>query len=157
VADDQHRRRHGVGGDPQIYDIPLTLLDRLGSGLGTGVAASVAIGAVYRGLDLAGNTTLWTVSGEVHFSVTDWLLAAGQPIGGGGTLSLNVYRWSGTTWAEQAALRRVPDGGSLVGTGQWYGVVPTAGSALPTFVVHGVYPAWSARISPAAGTWRVTA
>jgi hypothetical protein len=145
-----------LGRDPQIYDIPLTLLDRIGSALGPRTAPSIAIGAVYRGLDLAGSSTLWTLSGEIIFRGQDWLLAAGQPARGGGTLSIDVYRWSGKTWAQQAAVRRVPDAGSLVGTGQWYGVVPTAGSSAPTFIVRGAYPNWSARISSARGTWHVT-
>jgi hypothetical protein len=145
-----------LGRDPQIYDIPLSVLERLGSGLGPRVVASVATGTVYRGLDLAQRSTLWTMSGEIPFRGATWLLAAGQPSGGGSTLSINVYRWSGATWAEKAAFPRVPDGGSLVGTGQWYAAVPAAGSAAPTFVVRGTYPRWSARIAWRGGTWRVT-
>ncbi len=145
-----------LGRDPLIYDIPLALLDRIGSALGPGAAPSVAIGSVYRDLDAAGSSTLWTVSGEVAFQDQHWLLAAGQPARSGATLSINVYRWSGTTWAEQAALRRVPDAGSLVGTGQWYRALPTTGSSAPTFIVRGTYPSWSAKISSAGGTWHVT-
>lgn len=144
-----------LGRYPLIYDIPLTLLDRIGSALGHQVAPSVAIGAVYRDLDAAGSSTLWTVSGEILFQGENWLLAAGQPARGGNTISIYVYRWSGTTWSKQAAFPRVPDAGSLVGTGQWYGVVPTTGSSAPTFVVRGVYPSWSAKISSAGGTWHV--
>jgi hypothetical protein len=145
-----------LGRDPEIYDIPLTLLDRLGSGTGPRVAPSVATGGVYRGLELTGSSTLWTMSGTILFQGTDWLLAAGQPVNGGNRLNVNVYRWSGTTWAQQASIRRVPDDGALVGTGAWYGVVPTAGSPRPTFVVRGVYPNWSARIAYAGGTWQLT-
>lgn len=145
-----------LGRDPLIYDIPLTLLDRIGSALGPQVARSVAIGAVYRGLDAAGSSTLWTVSGEILFHDKSWLLAVGQPARGGNTLSINVYRWSGTTWSEQAAVHHVPDGGSLVGTGQWCGVVPTTGSSAPTFVLRGLYPSWSAKVSSVGGAWHVT-
>ena len=120
------------------------------------VARSVAGGAVYRSLDAGGSSTLWTVSGEILFQGKSWLLAVGQPARGGNTLSINVYRWSGTTWSEQAAVHRVPDDGSLVGTGQWYGVVPTTGSSEPTFVLRGVYPSWSAKVSSVGRTWHVT-
>lgn len=144
-----------LGRYPLIYDIPLTLLDRIGSALGPHLAPSIAIGAVYRDLDAAASSTLWTVSGEILFQGQNWLLAAGQPDRGGDTLTIYLYRWSGVTWSEQAAFPRAHDAGSLVGTGQWYGVVKTAGSSAPTFVVRGVYPSWSTRISLTAGTWHL--
>ncbi len=64
-----------LGRDPLIYDIPLTLLDRIGSALGPQVARSVAGGAVYRSLDAGGSSTLWTVSGGDPFPGQE--LAAG--------------------------------------------------------------------------------
>ncbi|MGO9657616.1 MAG: hypothetical protein ACLP7F_04545 [Acidimicrobiales bacterium] len=143
-----------LGHYPEIYDVPLTLLDRLGSRIGPRVAASVGIGSVYRGLEVTGSSTLWTMSGAIAFQGTDWLLAAGEPLNGGNRLSVYVYRWSGGMWAEQASFRRVPDEGALVGTGEWYGVAP--GSPGPTFVVRGVYPNWSARIAYTRGTWHLT-
>ena len=68
-----------LGRDPLIYDIPLALLDRIGSALGPGAGPVGRHWAVYRDLDAAGSSTLWTVSGEVAFQDQHWLLAAGQP------------------------------------------------------------------------------
>ena len=76
VAAGQHRRRHGAGArSPDLRHPPhVARPDRVSAR--ARAAPSVAIGAVYRGLDAAGSSTLWTVSGEIAFQGQHWLLAA---------------------------------------------------------------------------------
>ena len=117
------------------------------------MAASVGIGAVYRGLEVTGSSTLWTMSGAIAFQGTDWLLAAGEPLNGGNRLSVYVYRWSGGMWAEPGLVP--PSTGRGPGGN---GRMVRGGPRLTGTDVRGTgrLPNWSARIAYTRGTWHLT-
>jgi hypothetical protein len=146
----------GLGSDPGIYDIPLSLLRQLAAHFGPTFRPEIAIAPLIASPALAG----WSyVSGVITAGDALWFVAE-EPEGSLATAIL--YRWSGSRWLPQGTVNRVPasldyymlpgnpDGGIAYGR---FEAVTVSGTAEPGFVLQGSGASHPDVLTDAGGRW----
>jgi hypothetical protein len=147
----------GLGLDPGILDLPRTLLLKLAGAIGSAVAPAAASTGEFRQFSRehpAGQYGLSAMSGVMAANGSDWLIAEGQH--NEKPMDLDLYRWSGSTWALESAFTGIRVRGSIIGLPGWYRAESTPGASTPSFVVKGETPGWDATISYQNGAWRIS-
>lgn len=144
-----------LGSDPGIYDIPLSLLDELASGLGPAVQPALAIAPIIATRAMIG----WTyVNGVMVTGDGDWYVAE-KPTGRTEApgADATVYRWSGSVWVKKGTVDRVPLSLDYyrASSGGWFEAVTVTGTAVPGFIMEGATSPARAVLSDAGGSWHV--
>jgi hypothetical protein len=144
-----------LGSDPGIYDIPLSLLDELASGLGPAVQPALAIAPIIATQAMGG----WPyLNGVMATGDGDWYVAEKQTGSAEAPgADATVYRWSGSAWVKEGTADRVPpslDYFSAVNAG-WFEAVTVKGTTVPGFIMEGTTSSARAVLSDAGGSWHV--
>jgi len=144
-----------LGSDPGIYDIPLSLLQKLAAGLGPGLRPALATAALIASPAMTG---FLYVNGVITADGSQWYVlekTTGSSDSPGAEAS--VYRWSGTVWVKRGQVDRVPQSLNYFQTasGGWFEAVTFPGSAGPAFMMQGSSSTARAVLTDAGGTWHV--
>ena len=144
-----------LGSDPGIYDVPLSLLQQLASGLGAGLRPALATAALIATPGTGG----WSyVNGVMTADGAQWYVAE-KPTGSSASpgAEASVYRWSGTVWVKLGQVDRVPPSLNYFQTvsGGWFEAVAFPGTARPAFMMQGSSSPAPAVLTDAGGTWHV--
>ncbi len=95
-----------LGSDPGIYDVPLSLLQKLAAGLGPGLRPALATAALIASPAMTG---FLYVNGVITADGSQWYVLE-KPTGSSDSPGAEalVYRWSGTVWVKQGQVDRRP-------------------------------------------------
>lgn len=153
----------GLGRDPGIYDIPLSLLDRLAAEVGLGDDPAVKSGALVAALQASHPDieSPATVSGVMTFNSSDWIVAEvgeGPPSPEGlFSVTAMIYRWAGGSWKEQGRVVHVGTALDMIYSGGWFTPVPAPGTTEPAFVqaagMFGKAPVSTIALTDVGGRW----
>ena len=126
-----------LGSDPGIYDVPLSLLQKLAAGLGPGLKSALATAALIASPAMTG---FLYVNGVITADGSQWYVLE-KPTGSSDSPGAEalVYRWSGTVWVKQGQVDRLPQSLNYFQTpsGGWFEAVTFPGSAGPAFMMQG--------------------
>jgi hypothetical protein len=144
-----------LGSGPGIYDIPLSLLQHLAAALGPGVRPALATAALIAVPAMTG----WPyLNGVITADGAQWYVAE-KPTGSveAPQADASVYRWSGTAWAKQGQVDRVPPSLNYfrASSGGWFEAVTVPGTADPAFMMEGASTPAPAVLTGTGGTWHV--
>ena len=148
---------------PALYDLPLSLLDQLASGLGPSLVPEIAAAKLIGDLQSRDNFSWPGQEGLVVEAGTDWLIAplpAGRPPSNysPAPVSAVIYRWSGTSWTVAGRVPHLPAPMNVAWYGGWFVAEPTQHSSSITFQLEGsATRSNNSVITNQGGTWHALA
>ena len=117
-----------LGSGPGIYDVPLSLLEKLAARLGPGLRPALATAAL---IASPVPTGLLYVNGVITADGSQWYVLE-KPTGSSDSPGADalVYRWSGTVWVKQGQVDRLPQSLNYFQTpsGGWFEAVTFPGA-----------------------------
>jgi hypothetical protein len=156
---------------PAIYDLPLSLLRRLGSRIGASLEPQLAAARLIARLQTQYHFFWPQQNGIVPAAGMKWLIAEvpdGRPPNNYSAypVAAVIYRWAGSSWRVEGRIHRPGHNLNVNWSGGWFTAVPTRSSSSVAFELVGsccTTTGWSVaenahstgRITNAGGAWHV--